>query len=720
MTFAINPEDAVNRRQAAAPTQSTAGVDGGSRGVALRAPQQGVVPGSDLMAVLKFSGGVLRERMEQAEEQAFLDGMSQAAQGVAAADIAAERPAWATAFGDDAATRGARAFEKVADSAALHTEVVEAMPELKRLSPEEFKAEVFRLLKARETGDPVRDAVLLQSTLGWLPNQMVSHAKAHKGWQQAEAVAADLQMKDKVITSYEAILAQGRDDPTLVDPVAQEAAAESVRQVLVPLPGVNVKEHSKRVSAILRDQLTAGNFGAWNVAKANGLLDDLDPDQVRMMQNTAREAAVRTLPSKAPSGAFDAWRALRLGVETTDEATIRAQVDKVNGEVRKATGIEETQFITPKMLDDLLYSKGIKAQQDAERAQREAAAERRADQRQAKSDARAAAREAARDKKRAEEELQRDAMVLAAWQRNVAAGQRLDPNAPDPVRGYMGIALDDATRGVRGAEGIERHIIDSSFSAAASDPAALAQTIRDFGPAKTPAGVKTELARAFDANKPNAFAIEALRRLQPFERGAILGPQGLAAYSAFDAGARQVGLDQITDPVQRQKAVQDLYDRARLETRLNPANARDASPTLLKAVNKQIRDVAMSPFDIDIGKVPPALVAHASTLVPPGEGREEAIAGMVSNFVAKPDDRVIIALDPTDSESRARLDQYARERPGLGLHIEKVLKDRKVGEDDVEYIMEAGKDGFQVFLTGYRSIFITKDDITKAAAPKRQ
>lgn len=720
MTFAINPDDATNRRQVAAPVAVQGGVETGARGVALEAPRQGAKLGTDLLSLMKYSGGMLTEKLKQSEEEAFLDGMSQAAQGVAAADINAERPAWAQAFGDSTAVAGARAYEKVADSADLQTQVVEAMPELRRLPPDEFKTEVFRMLKSRETGDSVRDNVLLQTTLGWLPNIMVSHAKAHLGWQQAEAEAADLQMKDKVFTAHEALVRAQTQDPTQADPTAMEASARDVLGMLTPLPGVNVEQHSKRVVSLVRDHLTRGNMAVWNVLKTSGWLEEMDPDQVRMLRNTAQEAASRYLPEKVPATVRAAYRTLRLNAANIGESELIEAVETLNKTVVEQTGIDERPFVSAAALDDLLGSRaaGIMRRQEQAAAKAERAAEREQDMRRSRAERaaeRAADRRAAAAEKAAEE-AQRAAMFRQDLSDLV--GQWEASGAP---AGGLGVAVDTAARTMSKPTAVRDAAIDNMFKAATNDPAKLGQMVDAVGPKYVPDATRVSLAGAFDAENPSPVALGALRTMSPLSRGALLSGPALQAFTEYDSLMRQYGVDSLP-PDQQTKAMTDAFRTARLSMRLNPSNSRDLAAGMVESVTETIvKQSGIDPFDnVTIGKVSPALLAHAAAGIPAGPDREDMIAGRAMTMVHV-SDGVLVHKDPAnpgaDAQFMALMTANGRT---LGRHVEEFLGD---DADKVEFIVQGppdarGRATLQVFLEGMRSLVVTHDELRKVSAYK--
>lgn len=372
MTFTINPENAVNYRQAAAPDPVRGGVEGGSRGVRLSAPADPGPPATTaLESLVTFVGGE-RARAIQADarEKAFMSGMSRAAEGVAAKDIAEQRPAWARLFGDDAATAGARAYEKVTDAAALQAQVADSLPTLRMLDTETAMQEVRKLVKARRTGDPERDAVMEASVMQWLPQWSVSHAKAHLGYQQEVAVAQATQAFAAGVSALESANRALAQDPRL-GAESLDAPRENLRQLLEPLPGANLATHSKMVREVMASALAQGNFAAWRVAKDEGLLATLDQDEVRRLEQSAYAAANKYLPEKVAPNLIDAWFAARLDPSAKPEE-LEALASRLNTKAAADTGITEVPFISPKELEQAKWYRMSDDQRRAEAAKAEA------------------------------------------------------------------------------------------------------------------------------------------------------------------------------------------------------------------------------------------------------------------------------------------------------------------------------------------------------------
>lgn len=140
-----------------------------------------------LTGLVNLGQGLIRKEIGKAKEIAFVEGMSRAAQGEAAMDIAAQKPAWSQLFGEGDVVAGARAYEAMKDVTEAEKELTLNQGEYRKLPPDVFAQKLNEKYLLSSSGDPVRDAQRRAAMVGAMPGIMKAHAKEHMKWQQEDA-----------------------------------------------------------------------------------------------------------------------------------------------------------------------------------------------------------------------------------------------------------------------------------------------------------------------------------------------------------------------------------------------------------------------------------------------------------------------------------------------------------------------------------------------------
>lgn len=392
MSYTIDPRAAVPNTQPDAPRAVGAGVAGGSRGVRLDVPEGNTSVGN-LGLLTQFGSKLLEPLIKKEQEQAFIDGMSRAASGEAAAEIEAKRPAWASAFGDSAATQGARLFEKITDAAALQREVAESLTTDRAMPPDEYSKVLYKRLTSRKSGDPTRDSVYMQAALQFLPDAMRMQAKAHMAWQQDQANASAIQMTDHVIAAAHSTVDAMSKDPRVKDEAAYSNTVAAVTSLLSPMPGIDFDKQVRRFVDGVQAGMLRGEFGVMQMLKDNGLLQAMPPAAAEALMATERTESHRALPGKIAEripGVVEVWSAALVNSDMTPDQ-VRAVARTVNANVVEATGIRAAQFVTDAEVERKIVQDIRDDKQRAEAEKRMQEAEARAIQRENQREARAQA-----------------------------------------------------------------------------------------------------------------------------------------------------------------------------------------------------------------------------------------------------------------------------------------------------------------------------------------
>lgn len=321
----------------------SARVVGGGQEAALRLGEAG--KGFDLTHLEQLGTKAFGALVKKHEEAEYYRGMARAAQGETAADIEAERPAWASAFGDSDAVAGARYQEQITDSAMLETRVMQAMPETRKLPPEEFAGVLQRNVEALKTGDPTRDLILQASAAQFLPGAMKAHARAHMDWQQKEAAARHDQAIGAVVESLETADEVFRQNPNATDDETMSGLQSRVAQLFIVPPGTDPEAHLGRVTQGMQAAIADGKFATFYAMKDMGLVDKLPVAQRDTLIRSARVAERQYVQEKAPMGAILAESNIKNDIDLDGPELMRA-VDKLNKQVQAVTGVRG-EFVTP-------------------------------------------------------------------------------------------------------------------------------------------------------------------------------------------------------------------------------------------------------------------------------------------------------------------------------------------------------------------------------------
>ena len=364
---------------------SRAGVQGGASGaIQLRAPQaQRPAAGMDLGLLTQFAGKLIEPIVQRQQEEAFARGLARAAAGDTAQQIAEERPEWARIFGDDAATKGARSFEQVKDSAALQTAVLTSIEEHADKSEEEFASTIQSAVNRLKTGDAARNLILQQSALAFMPDAVRMHTRARIAREQQVADRNATEALDGTFTAFETLGEAMRRSPETRDEAAIAKEGANLVAAIVPLPGTNEEQHFQRVTDVLRGQLHRGNFDSYRHLKASGALATIPAKHQDAIANSVYQAAHRFLPGKIEQYAPDSLlklAAISSNPNLRGEALIGA-FRRLNQEVKDLTGIEEASYVSDSAIENAVLRRENKIEADREREQERARnrAERRAE-----------------------------------------------------------------------------------------------------------------------------------------------------------------------------------------------------------------------------------------------------------------------------------------------------------------------------------------------------
>ena len=325
---------------------------------------------STLTSISRFAQARLAPLVQREREARFLKGASRVAQGEAAADIEAQRPAWAVAFGDDDEVLGAMAYQGKADAARAELALRDTMEQDAELDPDTYAATLQERMRSLETGDADRDTAWKTQVLGSLPMLMKEHAKAHKAWSQKRALVARDDAIGAHMAAFEVAAKQAGAEWSVAD--RQVYFGKLLSDIAPVMPGENPEVRDQQLTRQLESQVAAGRFAAVELFRNTPeLWQSLSTQSQDRLEQLTRTRASQEI-AKAIGDHPDLWAKVDdLGANTPDTSDeLLKQADGINDELRIRTGIP-ADFITQNDLFRLWGQKRARDRQD----ERAAAAE---------------------------------------------------------------------------------------------------------------------------------------------------------------------------------------------------------------------------------------------------------------------------------------------------------------------------------------------------------
>lgn len=261
-------------------------------------PQQ--QPNVMLKTLTRLAGDVLKPKIEKARQEAFVSGMARVAQGEAVNSIVAEQPWYVGVFGDTDVVEGARAYGSFKKSQEMLQGIEEQLPELQKISPEEFKNKyVTSLFSGVNTGDPTTDALVTKSLIAEVPKLVERQAKGHLGWQQANYANSVREGQLAAASRFAASKAQVNKAASPDDTInglelssyagdSDVASAEvAFVQAFIKPPSIPDEVYNKQTTAVLADMLAKKQLSSYYVLEDSGLVDSLGPDNSKRLRDLA-------------------------------------------------------------------------------------------------------------------------------------------------------------------------------------------------------------------------------------------------------------------------------------------------------------------------------------------------------------------------------------------------------------------------------------------------
>lgn len=332
--------------------------------------------------LMQLGGKLLEPKIQQIQTRKFLEGAQRVAQGEALKDIVDEQPWYTQIFGPSSSVQGARTIAQMKGVDDYITSVQNDMPNLQKLSSDEFGKQVSARMQTFLTGDGVADAAIQTKMVESLGSLTKAHTKANYkytqdtmqknivGYMQGGAIKLQAQAKQML-------------DGTLSASDFDDIKAGFVGN-LMPLEGQSPESYWGGIEAATMDALATGNHHAANVIFDSGVFASA-PADMRLKLIDARHKYEARTQETAGFAEYGPLIGQLQGLARSGQLTgnqIIEQVDKINSDYNIRYGVNRPLFKRDEMVS--LISGNINAiytRQDAD--SRALRTEARADQRDA-------------------------------------------------------------------------------------------------------------------------------------------------------------------------------------------------------------------------------------------------------------------------------------------------------------------------------------------------
>lgn len=394
-------------------------------------PQQQDTSTQDLL--MQLGGKILEPKIQQIQQQKYLEGAQRVAQGEALKDIVDEQPWFTKIFGPSSSVQGARTIAQMKGVDDYITSIQNDMPNLQKLSSADFGKQVSSKMSQFLTGDAVADAAIQTKMVESLGSLTKAHTKANFKYTQDTMQQS---MVSYMIGGAQKLQAQARQqlDGTLSEKDFAEVKAGFVGN-LMPMEGQTPESYWGGIEAATIDALATGNHHAANVIFDSGVFDSA-PAEVRKKLIDARHTYEARTQETAGFAEYGPMIGQLQGLARSGQLTgnqIVAQVDKINADYNIRYGVNRPLFKRDELVS--LISGNINAiytRQDA-------------DSRQLRTEARADRRDVLKEGAKIQAEATKQAQLMQLIQ--AGAGNMAT------VAGFTG---DEVNRGVfQGAKVIE-------------------------------------------------------------------------------------------------------------------------------------------------------------------------------------------------------------------------------------------------------------------------
>lgn len=317
--------------QITAQTQSP--IDRQAQNAALASASQG-----NIRALSAFSG-LVQKRLEDKQEQAFMEGYLRHQQGESVASIADEQP-FDNLFGDSAAVRGARMRQSENAGQALLQYVQQNQGDLSRMTLDEQRTVIAKFVSDLGTDDPEADMLIAQGAMKMMPAVLDNLARTAESENQRQAAVAQADGMKQAGDSMR--YAQSQFETGQMAPEHFEQLKANYLQQMQPLPGQSNASYRAALTGQLMQLSKDGSFEMASLVYDNVLSPQLTPEERLQMEGQMKTAQAQWQMENPVSRDFTNFRVqmpaqIEAGTYTSAE-DVEADIDRMNADYKRQTG----------------------------------------------------------------------------------------------------------------------------------------------------------------------------------------------------------------------------------------------------------------------------------------------------------------------------------------------------------------------------------------------
>lgn len=238
-------------------------------------------------------GSALANKVKEKEQESFVRGAMDAAQGKTVEQIADEQPWYANLFGPSSAELGAKAYTNQERVNVALAKIQSQMATLSQMPYDKAREELTNSMNGLLTGNPEDDAFVRQTFLKNMPALVEDYTKQRVGYVNQLALVSQSRARRsafELIENDRLAVAAGRMTQEQADQLANSRLADTL-----PVDGQNVVMWERTFADDLVSAAQAGYLQSVRVALSNGregLLTPANRDRIKAAEKVGN-AGVR-------------------------------------------------------------------------------------------------------------------------------------------------------------------------------------------------------------------------------------------------------------------------------------------------------------------------------------------------------------------------------------------------------------------------------------------
>ena len=251
-----------------------------------------VQPDATFTALAKLGGDLLAPHIKAERDASFMRGAQQAASQQAITEIVDEQPWYSKLFGTTSLVDGARAYSSVKAANDISNSIEQDMPNIRRMTDEQFTEHTNKLLNSRLTGDQATDMMIQQQTFSMLPHIMKARTKAniaYKGEVLTQSISEAAGGAAEALGLADKLIRQGDGTKEEADTIPLVAKLAEVMQ----RPETIDKAHfDKTLTDQFVKQIRGGNFALSDLLDNHSFTNELTAEQQHKLALARHQATL--------------------------------------------------------------------------------------------------------------------------------------------------------------------------------------------------------------------------------------------------------------------------------------------------------------------------------------------------------------------------------------------------------------------------------------------